>query len=158
MSRPQRLPGFAYRGPYRYFLTFCTHERRPTFRDPAVVALVRLQFLRTARLTRFAILAFCVMPDHAHLLVEGRTEQSDLRRFVKHFKQGSGQRCTARVGGRLWQDGCYERVLRPGDDAKAFARYIIENPVRAGLARTPREYPHLGSSVWSVDELIDSVR
>jgi putative transposase len=157
MARPRRLAGFDYRGIYRYFLTFCVHERSPAFRDPAVVALVTLQFLRTSRVTRFAILAYCVMPDHVHLLIEGRTRQSDLRRFVNHFKQGSGQRYAARVGGPLWQEGCYERVLRPEDDARTIARYIVANPVRGGLVREPREYPHLGSSVWSLEELIESV-
>ena len=54
--------------------------------------------------------------------------------------------------------GAAERVLRPHDDAKAVARYILQNPIRSGLARAAEEYPFLGSDVWSLEELLDSVR
>ena len=157
MSRPPRIAGFDYRGPYRYFLTFCTFERRETFRDSGVANLVLTQFRRTARRSAFAILAYCLMPDHVHLLVQGTTAAADLRRFVKRAKQGAGQAYAHRARGPLWQNGYYDRVLRPTDEAKTVARYIIENPVRAGLVRAPGEYPHLGSDVWRLEELIDSV-
>ena len=157
MSRPPRIPGFNYFGPYRYFLTFCTLDRRETFRDSPVVALILAQFRRTARASAFDILAYCVMPDHVHLLVEGKTASADLLKLVKRLKQSSGQVYSYRTRERLWQEGYYDRVLRPADDAKAVARYIISNPVRAGLVHRPSEYPHVGSDVWSLEEMIDSV-
>jgi len=158
MSRPPRLPGFSYVGAYRYFLTFCTFERRETLRDPSVIASVLMRFRRTALPAQFAILAYCVMPDHVHLLVEGRSVSTDLLKFVKRMKQSSGQAYSHLMKQRLWQEGYYERVLRPADDAKAVARYIVSNPVRAGLVRVPLDYPYVGSDVWTLEELIDSVR
>ena len=158
MSRPPRLPRFNYLGRYRYFLTFSTLERRKTFTDPATVACVLAQFRRTAETSEFAILAYCVMPDHVHLLVEGMTSNADLVKFMKHLKQSSAQVYSQRAKQRLWQEGYYDRVLRPADDAKTIARYIVANPVRAGLVRSPAEYPHIGSDVWSLAELIESVR
>jgi putative transposase len=77
------------------------------------------------------------MPDHAHLLVEGLSASSDLKRFAKMAKQRSGgvhRRC---CGQRLWQEGYFERVLRDGDDPAAIARYIIENPIDAGIQNHP---------------------
>ena len=59
-------------------------------------------------------------------------------------------------GGPLWQDGYYERVLRRDEDIKEVARYIFENPVRAGLVQSPTEYPYLGSEVWTLAELFDA--
>ena len=158
MSRPPRLPSFTYLGPYRYFLTFSTFERQKTFTEPATVACVLTQFRRTSHTSAFAILAYCVMPDHVHLLVEGTTSSANLVKFVKRLKQSSAQVYSQRAKQRLWQEGYYDRVLRPKDDAKAIARYIVANPVRAGLVRSPAEYPHIGSDVWSLDELIESVR
>ena len=70
------------------------------------------QFRRTALLERFAILAYCLMPDHVHLLVEGLTDTSDLTRFAKMAKQRSGGIYRRRFGKRLWQEGYFERVLR----------------------------------------------
>ncbi|HXD17606.1 MAG TPA: hypothetical protein VN654_11375 [Vicinamibacterales bacterium] len=39
---------------------------------------------------------------------------------------------------------------------KRIARYIVENPVRAGLVRSALDYPLSGSDVWTMEELIDS--
>jgi REP element-mobilizing transposase RayT len=153
MSRPPRIPGFDYRGPYRYFLTFSTMHRRPVFRDPRISTATLLQFRRTARLEHFAVLAYCLMPDHAHFLVEGRAPTSDFRTFVRRSKQRSGQVYASQTGERLWQDGYFERVLRQETDVREVARYIVWNPVRAGLTRTPQEYPHLGSDVLSTADL-----
>jgi putative transposase len=155
MARPPRIRGFDYRGPHRYFLTFCTFERRRTFRDATIATHVVTQFRTTARELQFAILAYCLMPDHVHLLVEGTTTSADLRRFVKRAKQRTGQAYARRTKVPLWQEGYHDRVLRAEDDTREVARYIIENPVRSGLARTPSEYPHVGSDLWSLHELID---
>lgn len=97
------------------------------------------------------------MPDHAHLLVEGLDDSSDLRRLAKLMKQHSGAAHAMRTGQRLWQEGYYDRVLRQEEDAKYVARYILDNPVRAGLAKSPGEYPYLGSDVWTLEELLGSV-
>jgi putative transposase len=97
------------------------------------------------------------MPDHVHLLVEGLAAGADLQEFIKRAKQGSAQAYSHRHHSPLWQEGFYDRVLRSEDDAKVIARYIVENPVRSGIVRTPSEYPYLGSDVWRLDELIGSL-
>jgi REP element-mobilizing transposase RayT len=128
MSRPKRLANVSYVGRARYFLTFCTCHRIKAFNDPETAARTLEQFRRTAALEEFAILEYCVMPDHVHLLVEGKTATSDLRRFVKMAKQRSGGVHRRQSGTRLWQEGYFDRVLRDADDAPDFARYIINNP------------------------------
>ena len=115
-----------------------------------------MEFLRRGEQDRFALLAYCFMPDHLHLLVEGTADDCNLPAFVNAAKQRSGRAHANIFGTRLWQDGYYDRVLRPTDDSRAIARYILENPVRAGLVRTPLAYPYLGSAVWSVRDLLDS--
>ncbi len=157
MSRPQRLPGFEYRGPYQYFLTFCTKDRHGAFGNGDTAAAVIAQFRRTAKKTEFALLAYCLMPDHAHLLVEGATAAADLRGFAARAKQTTGRAYARRARQILWQEGYYDRVLRAEEDARAVARYILENPVRAGLAPAPAAYPYLGSGVWSLEDLLASV-
>lgn len=93
------------------------------------------------------------MPDHVHLLVQGTTEESDLRSFVKGTKQSSGRVYAAMNESRLWDDGYYDRVLRQDTDLREVARYIVWNPVRAGLAATPSEYPFVGSDLLPKEEL-----
>ena len=158
MSRPRRIDGFSYFGPHRYFLTFCTRSRARIFTDPAIVSETVEQIRRTSQDERFALLAYCVMPDHVHLLVEGSSETSDLRRFVKLAKQRSGAQHALKHGGALWQEGYHDRVLRAEDDMRLIARYILENPVRAGLVQHATEYAFSGSDLWTMADLVESLR
>ena len=154
--RPRRLPGYSYTGPQQYFLTLCTFERRRHFVSRATVSIVNEQFLRTATDFEFAILAYCFMPDHLHLLVEGTADHSTLAPFVSLAKQRAGFATRALVLPRLWQTGYFERVLRDDDDAFNVARYVVQNPVRAGLVESPGDYPFTGSSLVTKDQLIGS--
>jgi REP element-mobilizing transposase RayT len=157
MSRPPRIPGFGYKGCYRYFLTFCTFKRQKLFVDAMTVSQTLTQFRRTSKGERFEILAYCFMPDHAHTLVEGLHDSADLCRFSKLAKQRSGGVYSRSGGGPLWQEGYYDRVLRDTEDIRQVAGYILNNPIRAGLVVTPADYPYLGSDKWTVAELMDSL-
>jgi REP element-mobilizing transposase RayT len=156
MARPPRIRGFDYLGFYRYFLTICVLDRSDVFRHARVVESTMLQFRRTATCERFEFLAYCLMPDHVHFLVAGVSESSDFRAFAKMAKQRSGSAYKKASGRHLWQEGYYDRVLRADEDLKTVARYIIENPARAGLVSSPSEYPYLGSDLWTVDEILDA--
>src|SRR5262245_732592 len=112
MSRPRRLDGFSFLGRYRYFLTTCTFDRRRTFGSHEHAVGTIDQFLTTAHRQEFAVLAYCLMPDHLHVLAEGKGDGSDFRRFVKLAKQRSGANYALRTGEPLWQKGYHERVLR----------------------------------------------
>jgi REP-associated tyrosine transposase len=89
-GNPGRLASFDYIGLYRYSLTFCTCRRGKHFVEPEHVELVLRQIVRSANDTGFAIVAYCFMPDHVHLLVEAQSEASDCRMFIKRAKQFSG--------------------------------------------------------------------
>ncbi len=155
--RPERLTSFDYVGQYPYFLTFCTDCRHEAFRDAARVDIVSTQILRAAIDEQFALVAYCYMPDHLHLLVTGEQPASDCRRFIKRSKQFSGFYYQKAFGRRLWQRYGYERVLRSEEGLLSVARYILENPVRARIARDVREYPFTGSCLYSVDEILDAL-
>lgn len=157
-GRPPRIAEFDYVGLYRYFLTICTFERARVFVQPDLVAPVLEQFRRLAGRDGFALFAYCFMPDHLHLLVEGTQETSDLRRFVFTAKQSSGFTYKRAVGRRLWQEGYYDHVLRDEEATIVKARYIVENPVRAGFARTIQEYPFSGSDVYTLDQLAEAAQ
>ena len=145
-GRPERLKTFDYLGCHRYFLTFCVKGREQIFRTPIRVNLVRTQILRTAERYGFALLAYTFMPDHLHLLVEGRRADADLRRFAAAARRMSSNACRGLAPGGIWQDGYFERTLRPGEDAGACIDYILANPVKAGLVGRPSR-PRRGLSV-----------
>jgi REP element-mobilizing transposase RayT len=94
------------------------------------------------------------MPDHVHLLVEGRAEDSDSRKFMRLAKQLSGYAYSQRYKTKLWQRYGYERVLREDDSTREVVRYILENAVRAGLTHTASEYLFFGAEERSREALI----
>jgi REP element-mobilizing transposase RayT len=155
--RPSRLKTFDYVGFHRYSLTFCTDWKRKWFENPAAVALVLSQFVRIADREGFAILVYCFMPDHVHLLVEALAEDSNCKRFITKCKQCSAHAYAKEFNARLWQPFGYEHILRDEEKMHVIARYILENPVRAGLAKTVLEYPFLGSQVYQVKDLLDGL-
>ncbi len=97
------------------------------------------------------------MPDHVHLLVHGQSEAADCKRFITAAKQYSGYYYRRQFPGMLWQRYGYERTLRKDEDTVTVARYIAENPVRAGLARSVEEYPFTGSLVCELRDLFQSI-
>ena len=112
----------------------------------------------TATEQTFENIAYCFMWDHLHMLVGGASETADLKKFAKLVKQRSGWRFARGGDGRLWQPGYYERMLR-GEDATAdVVKYIIQNPVRAQIVKSPGDYPHWGSGSYSRQELLDFIQ
>jgi REP element-mobilizing transposase RayT len=80
--------------------------------------------------------AWAVMPDHLHWLFELRS--ATLARVVMRLKSTSARGVNAALGreGALWQAGYYDHRLRDYEDLVAQCRYIVANPLRAGLATT----------------------
>jgi REP-associated tyrosine transposase len=156
-NQPGHVKGFEYRGLHRYFLTFCTDFRRRVFIDAGVVTLVYRQILRAAAQDGFAVVAYCFMPDHLHLLVEGLRDDSDCLRFIKLAKQYSGFYYSQERGRTLWQRYGFETIVRDDELTLVAARYVLQNPVRAGLVATPRDYPFIGSETYSIEEVLQAV-
>jgi putative transposase len=152
---PHHIPGFDYLGCYRYFLTFCCEDRQAAFTEPDIVDLVWSQFLRASDAEGFSIIACCFMPDHIHMLPEGLDDNSDLKAFISRAKQLSGFEFKKACRKKLWQRYSYEHVLRDQESTRAIVAYIIENPVRAKLVESVYEYPHLFSTLYGREELID---
>jgi REP element-mobilizing transposase RayT len=93
-----------------------------------------------------------------HLLVEGCTEDADGRLFMARAKQLSGFHFRRQFGVPLWQPFGFERTLRPEECALGVARYILENPIRAGLVTHVHDYPFVGSNVYTVDEILEAIQ
>jgi putative transposase len=156
-NHPAHLKAFDYVGLHRYFLTFCTNYRKKFFTDAATVELVLAQILRASIENRFAVIAYCFMPDHLHLLVEGESDSSDCLTVIKKAKQYSGFHFAQARREKLWQRYGYERVVRDEEHTLDVARYVLNNPLRAGLVADLRRYPFIGSVKYSLDQLIDGV-
>lgn len=87
------------------------------------------------------------MPDHWHGLVQ--LHEGDLSRVVGRFKALVTNEIKRSTGRRypLWQKAFQDRALREEDDVRAAARYVVANPVRAGLVERVGLYPYW-NAVW----------
>ena len=140
-----RLAPDEYIGKRIYFLTICAENRHPIFGDGdrAMVAIEELK--KVACRLKVLVHAYCIMPDHVHLLAECVTAETDVVKFVAQWKQGTGFALRHVLPRRFWQKGFCDHVLRRAEDSEAIAWYIWMNPVRKGIAFSPGEYPFSGS-------------
>jgi non-canonical purine NTP pyrophosphatase (RdgB/HAM1 family) len=98
--------------------------------------------------SRLDLIAAVVMPDHVHLMLRPHKSAPDafysLSDLVGGIQRYSSTQINQSRGssGQLWQDESFDRILRP-DEWQQTWEYILLNPVRAGLAATPWEYPYL---------------
>ena len=92
------------------------------------------------------------MPNDVCLLLEGLSDSSDLRRFVRDWKHRTTFEYRNTTGGELWQRGHFDYVLRPGEDTDLMMRRVLEAPERAGLVAHAREYRHAGSDTSVIDD------
>jgi len=98
------------------------------------------------------------MPDHFHALVSVLSEAGRADRCVKCAKQQTSFHFKKTYGRRLWQPSFFDRTLRENESALTVIKYIVCNPVRAGLASSPDEYPYWGSQVYSRLEILEFIR
>lgn len=144
-----------------YLITTVTHQRAPVFED-FVLARLAITELRTCdERGRSNTLAFVLMPDHLHWLVQ--LQHGTLSALVGNFKANASKMVHRHWGTppnpSLWQDGFHDRALRSGEDLTAVARYIVRNPVRAGLVAKVGDYPHwnAATSLWEAAAAANSI-
>jgi REP element-mobilizing transposase RayT len=126
-----------------YHVNTATRDRRPVFADWAAgqCVVAALRAAEGAGGTR--TLAWCLMPDHLHWLVQLGSEP--LPRVVGLMKGRAARQAPAWLP--LWQRGYYEHAIRGEESLVDVARYIVANPLRARLVERIGDYP-LWDSVW----------
>jgi REP-associated tyrosine transposase len=140
-----RLRPEDYVGRRVYFVTLCCAGRRRAFGDEEKGQQILKELIAWSARWKFTLHAYCVMPDHLHLVAEGAEPGCDLLKFIHSFKQRTGFPYKQVCGQQLWQGRFYERILRREDRVEDVACYVWWNPVRAGLCSKPKEYPLSGS-------------
>ncbi len=145
---------FNYLGTHRYLITLPAFKPASLFKERETVLAV-LDTLREASWNHhFDVYAYSFLPDMLTLIVRGKEEFSDMKKFLAMFRQASSERMESRLGHPLWKKKYMERVLRRKEDTKAVARDIFQGPVRAGLAQSAAEYEFQGSFVTNVTKTL----
>ncbi len=96
---------------------------------------------KTKEKSAISLHAFCLLPNHVHLLLRSLDQKPG--EYIKHIGISYAQhynKVNNRVG-HLFQNRYKSEVIDTDEYLMAVTRYIHYNPVKAGLAALPEEYP-----------------
>ena len=125
-----------------YLITATTAQCQPLFADWQAARTLVAALREEADLGSAHTLAYVVMPDHLHWLLH-LGDGAALADVVGRVKAVVAHR----LGGPVWQAGFHDHAVRMEEDLAQIARYVVLNPVRAGLVRRVGDYPHW-DAVW----------
>jgi REP element-mobilizing transposase RayT len=130
-----------------YLITTVVEGRRHLFADWRIGRLVVAEMRAEHDSGGVESLAWVLMPDHLHWLVTLQAGAlDDVMRRVKSRSAIAVNRAL-RSDGRVWQKGYHDPAAREEEDWQAMARYVVANPLRAGLVQSLRDYP-LWDAAW----------
>ena len=111
-------------------------------RQPAIASLVT-DALRHFENQRYTLHAWCVMPNHVHIVVQplGVHTLATILKSLKGFTGKQANQLLMRAG-EFWQAEYYDHLIRDESDFVHSTHYVLENPSRAGLL----DWPWVGAS------------
>ena len=127
-----------------YFVTVTSQARTPWFKELCTARIVVKEMKDLHSHGDVDSLAWVLMPDHLHWLFQLR-QGSSLSIVMRKLKGRSTAsiRAYRNVSGKIWQRGFHDHAIRREEDLVAIARYIVANPLRAGLVSSLSDY-----SLW----------
>ena len=137
-----------------FFFTLVTDRRRPVLASDAAMDVLRNAFRSVRQSRPFEIDAIVVLPDHLHCIWTLPPEDADFSTRWRLIKTRFTKDCPAslrqtpdtarlRKGEQaIWQHRYWEHQIRDEADFARHVDYIHYNPVKHGLVRSPREWPH----------------
>ena len=130
-----------------YLLTVVTHRRRCLFLDPLQARIASRIIHSDASWGDANLLAWVLMPDHWHGLVQLGDESlfRVVSRFKAHVTRALHASCA--IEGAVWERSFHDHALRIDEGVRQAARYIVANPIRAGLATNALDYPYW-NAIW----------
>jgi REP element-mobilizing transposase RayT len=103
-------------------------------KQPQIAECVTTIILDGERIRKlYHLLAFVVMPNHVHLLIEPQAQAPKIAQYLKGVSARRSNRLLQRTGQPFWQRGSYDYWVRNSEERDSLIRYIEENPLLAGL-------------------------
>jgi len=130
-----------------YLLTTTTHRRQRLFLDTPCARLACGVIHAASTWGDAYLLAWVLMPDHWHGLLALGDEP--LAQVMNRFKGNLSRVLHAAevTGDPVWDRSFHDHALRADEDVRRAARYVVANPVRAGLVASVMDYPYW-NAVW----------
>ncbi|MCX5642211.1 MAG: transposase [Candidatus Omnitrophica bacterium] len=137
-----RLERIIYEEPGRIFsITICAFSNKQIFLNKNLADVVWSAAKDGIFSTETDLMAVCLMSDHLHLLIG--VKNKNLIDLISRWKRFT-QKIVYDVGykDKLWQRSFYDHALRREEQVNVVARYIYENPIRAGSVAEKGNYQY----------------
>ena len=89
----------------------------------------------------YELLAFVVMSNHVHVLLQPQVPLPKITRVLKGFTAREANQILGRTGKAFWKDESYDHWVRDDDELHRIIHYIERNPVAAGLVQRVEDWP-----------------
>ena len=112
-------------------------------RDERIARLVE-HTLKYFHGSRYQLMAWCIMPNHVHVLI--RMGDVSLSRIIHSWKSYTAREANKILNrcGPFWAIDYFDRFIRGERHFNYVIRYILNNPVKAGLVKDPGDWPWSG--------------
>jgi REP element-mobilizing transposase RayT len=125
-----------------YVITAVTFERKNIFKNHLAAKIAIQSLYNLEQKEAIKIICYVLMPDHLHCQFQ-LLEHSSLSQIVKQFKGSTAYSLNKTLNIKnVWQKGYYDHNIRNEKDLIKQARYIVANPLRAGLVNNIGNYPY----------------
>lgn len=151
-----------YREQKRYFariertLDACQHG--PDWLRRSSIANLVVNRIREADGNAYELLAYCIMPNHVHLVIDTANQLDELNpkeaittdnyqqlyRTLGSIKGGSAFEANRLLNrkGAFWQSESYDHYVRDAGELDRIIEYVVQNPVKAGLVTNWQDWPY----------------
>ena len=126
-----------------FFFTLVTHGRNAYFHDHSSIVICLNSISQTQKYHPFELVAYCIMPDHLHLLISLPVRQFDYSTIIKEFKKKVTKELKHQRNDPdlvVWQDRFWEHTIRDQRDYKTHFDYIHYNPIKHGFVTNPDDW------------------
>ncbi len=127
------------------------YSESPRYLSVPEIAQIVIDSISFGNGARYTTVCYCIMPNHVHLVIDvgGHTIEPYpkkpsyvLSRIMESLKRHSARKANTilQQTGHFWQKESYDHVVRDGKELNNIIRYIIDNPVKAGLVSSSDQW------------------
>ncbi|OGU34170.1 MAG: hypothetical protein A2068_02660 [Ignavibacteria bacterium GWB2_35_6b] len=138
-DRLSALQSVRYKEEKRFFKNYDDYlnkaQHGPTYLKNKEIAQIVFDAIKYRDNKEYKVICFCIMPNHVHLMfmqLENSKTISQIMQSLKWYTAREASKILNRSGS-FWQAESYDHIVRDEDEYYRIIKYILNNPVKAGL-------------------------
>lgn len=151
-EKKHRLDPEVYKGELIVSFTACVKHKNKIFINDNLFNEFEDILITELKYNNCSSYVYLFMPDHLHLIICGEDAHANVKICMDRFKQKTGFWMSQHLGKSFWQKDYYDHILRSSENLTINIKYILNNPVRAGIVNYWKQYPYKGSTIFDLEE------